>query len=265
MAKVLIAFTVLMLASAQLQWGYNKGGDDWTGTCAAGLAQSPVNITDADDAPDHYGDLKFNYEAVEAGHYVSGFNFAYLVGGLNGELTAPVANTTEEKKTFFAQGILVHSPSEHRRNGKQYDLELQIFHTLSQNDTYPYTGETASIAVLIKEGDHNKFLQQIIDANVTIDLNDLFKDGKIDEYYAYEGSFTVPPCAEKVNWYIWDNIKHASKEQIKFFTSHFQDNSDFANGHGNNRNAQDLGTRDLYHYSDFAAQIVAMLFLSIFA
>lgn len=155
MAKVLIAFTILALASAQLSWGYHKGGDDWTGTCAAGLLQSPINITNADDAPDYYGDLKFNYTAIEAGSYVTGFNFAYLVGGLKGKLTAPLNKTNTE---FHAQGILVHSPSEHRRNGKQYDLELQIFHTLTPNETYPYTGETASLAVLIKEGDHNDFL-----------------------------------------------------------------------------------------------------------
>ena len=269
MAKVLVAFTVLFLASAQLQWGYNKGGDDWTGTCASGASQSPVDLSDAKDSPDWFGDLKFNYTSVEAGHYVSGFNFAYLVGGLKGTLTAPSLNKTEAKthatQDFYAQGLLVHSPSEHKRNGKQYDLELQIFHTQTANDTFPYTGETASIGVLIKEGNHNKFLQQIIDANATINLNDLFEDDTLDEFFAYEGSFTVPPCTEKVNWYIWDNIKHASKEQIKFFSSHWDDNKDFANGRGNNRNTEKLGSRDLYHHTDFAAQIAVMLLFSIFA
>ena len=87
---------------------------------------------------------------MHAGHYVSGFGVVYIIGGLQGTLTASLDAANVSEKDFFSQGILVHSPSEHTRNGQHYDLELQIFHTTNEDDTFPYSDDAANISFLFK-------------------------------------------------------------------------------------------------------------------
>jgi carbonic anhydrase len=94
---------------------------------------------------------------------------------------------------FNVVNVDVASPSEHKIEGEQFQLEMTL-----QHETYPEnvneTAHYASISVLFREGDENEFLAKFINGTETLNFHDLFDGKKIDDYYAYEGSMTSPPC-----------------------------------------------------------------------
>jgi carbonic anhydrase len=46
--------------------------------------------------------------------------------------------------------------------------------------------------------------------------------------FHYEGSLTVPPCTENVEWNIYDDPQPISKEQLSMFTNKWAHNKDLA-------------------------------------
>ena len=55
-------------------------------------------------------------------------------------------------------------------------------------------------------------------------------------YYAYDGSFTTPPCTEKVKWVVLTTPVSLSKQQIERFRAVIK---------GNNRPVQPLNGRQV--------------------
>ena len=53
--------------------------------------------------------------------------------------------------------------------------------------------------------------------------------------YHYEGSLTVPPCTENVEWNIIDDPQPISEAQLAYFNNKWSNNMTFAAGRGNNR------------------------------
>jgi carbonic anhydrase len=111
--------------------------------------------------------------------------------------------------TFNAKTMSFHAPSEHTIEGEHFDLELQIFHRLSTNESYPRN--TAIVSALFREGEPNEFLDGIVTDRGSIDLMHLFDTPTIDTFFAYSGSLTTPPCTENVNWYIHGTVFEASE------------------------------------------------------
>jgi carbonic anhydrase len=71
----------------------------------------------------------------------------------------------------------------------------------------------------------------------------------LTKIFHYEGSLTVPPCSENVEWNIINDPQPISKEQLAMFTRKWSNNHEFAKGRGNNRKTQLLHGRKIYYLS----------------
>jgi carbonic anhydrase len=267
------SFTLLFLAMtafAQLDdvapFNYTKHGADWTGECATGKLQSPIEICEPEKAPKAWGELVLDYKV--ATNYTSGFfGQGYFFNKIEGSFEAQVigSNNTE---TFYVYNVDVSSPSEHKIEGEQFQLEFEFQHRTKPanvNDTIHLAG----ISVLFREGEENEFLAKFIDGTEPIDFTELFGGKKIDDYYAYHGSESSPPCLENVNWYILAEIQEASAAQLEYFKKHWEMDPNFAGGNGNNREIQPTNNRTVYHFHDnFGGMIFAsfgLFVLSLFS
>ena len=122
-------------------------------------------------------------------------------------------------QTYALVQFHMHSPSEHRIEGKAFPLEVYFVH---ENER----GELAVVAVLFREGPHHRGLATIearaslqagkrhpIDTPIA-DL-DIVPEGRA--HYRYSGSLTTPPCTEGVMWLILKETGSVSKEQVATF------------------------------------------------
>mmetsp|Transcript_29396 Transcript_29396/g.29131 ORF Transcript_29396/g.29131 Transcript_29396/m.29131 type:complete len:215 (+) Transcript_29396:170-814(+) len=176
----------------------------------------------------------------------------------NYKLSGNFLNMTEKYGTLETHGKSIgfhfHSPSEHLINHKQFDLEMHIVMTDDEDGIIYYV-----LGLLFQvNGNTNKFINSVIDAYTsptTIKLSDAF-DGvtQINNFYHYQGSLTTPPCSEIVNWFIWPKLLDLDSTQLSWFSKFWAENKEFANGHGNNRNTQELNGRVIYFFDGIDAQ-----------
>ena len=223
------------LAAGTVEWGYHGdvGPENWGfllddnghvafPTCAVGEAQSPVDIrgfSETDDGPL----IRFDYGEVPLtvrnnGHTIQ---VDYQPGSairISGD-------------TFNLLQFHFHTPSEHEILGLAAPMELHLVHSRSVGDNV----ELAVVGVMIEQGDHNAALQRIWDvmpaeegvievAGATIDADALLP-GDTEEYYAYSGSLTTPPCTEDVRWHVLEDTIEASAAQIAEFQAIFDMNA----------------------------------------
>ena len=261
MSVVLIALALLLAPALSDDVSYAQNGADWTGTCATGTAQSPINVGDHTevDASDGYAPLVISYFSLT--------NFSKQVEGRNFKITGNFGSMTavdvskSNNNTYSVTGFNFHAPSEHTLDGHQYALEMHVKNQLvSPSTTDPYN--LAYVIVFFEEGPENSFLSAVLAATpASIDLNSLLGSNLISNYYMYKGSSTSPPCAENVNVYIYGEVLTASVAQIKVFNDLWESNPNFANGRGNNRALKSLNGRTLLHYDDSAVANTVLGFL----
>lgn len=121
-----------------------------------------------------------------------------------------------------------HTPSEHKLNGKDAEMEIHFVHQ-------DKAGNYAVLAVLMHAGNENKALKSLFDnlpkedhtnhnvKGVFIDPKDILP--KNLNYYSYFGSLTTPPCDEKVHWYLLKSPIEVSPAQIQKFKDIYSHNS----------------------------------------
>jgi carbonic anhydrase len=151
-------------------------------------------------------------------------------------------NSAIKKVYFFA-------PAQHYLNNRKYSMEVTILMADTPNDYY-----AVALTLLFRTGSSNPFFDYIISylsksTNPKVNLDSLIPNS-IQNFYTYEGSLPVPPCNEKMKWYIYPSVQTLSSSQLSFFTKHWAGNVTFAGGRGNARLVQSLNGRDiLYHRS----------------
>ena len=214
-------------AHAAAHWSYvgEAGPEHWGSedpafaTCGVGKRQSPINIerTVVKDLPE----LKFEYrdsplKVTDTGHSIQ-VNAATGSGGL----------TVGNDHYDFVQ-VHFHEPSEERVHGKRYSMVAHIVHKNAK-------GELAVVAVLIRTGRTNEFLQPIFDnfppqgtaetdvAGKTFNVGRLLPEHH--GYYTFDGSLTTPPCSENVRWFVLKTPVEVSEAQLKAFKARYTHNS----------------------------------------
>ena len=217
-----ILFSGFALASGgKAHWGYegHEGPTNWGdlshdyAMCKSGKSQSPIDITSS--AAAKLADIKFSYKAtpidvVNNGHTIQ-VNYAkgstLNVGG----------------KTYKLLQFHFHSPSEHKVNGKPYDMVAHLVHQAAD-------GQLGVVGVMMTVGKANPVIGSIWSnmpktageqntVKDTVNVADLLPANH--SYFNYSGSLTTPPCSEGVNWMVMQTPIDVSAEQVAGFTSIF--------------------------------------------
>ncbi|MEA5098175.1 MAG: carbonic anhydrase family protein [Burkholderiaceae bacterium] len=207
-------------------WGYDakNGPAQWGdlkaeyAACKSGKAQSPIDI--AGTVPADLEAIKFDYRAtplklIDNGHTIQA---NYGKG----------SSITVNGKRYDLIQVHFHQPSEEKVDGQAYPMDAHLVHK-SQD------GELAVVAVLMKEGKENLFLQTLWEntpkkqgkeaaiKDTWIHLANLLP--KTRSYYAFAGSLTTPPCSEGVSWMVMTTPVEMSKQQIKAFGKYYSHNA----------------------------------------
>lgn len=114
-----------------------------------------------------------------------------------------------------------HTLSEHAVRGERSAMEM---HAVFRDGTQT---KLAVIGQFFEIGDHNDFLQTLIDAGLPEKKGDSSHSGdsinltdgleNTSRYYTYLGSLTTPPCSEIVNWVVLREEAEMSEAQFKTF------------------------------------------------
>lgn len=248
-------------------WDYHaeSPGSDWTGTCADGVSQSPIDIAASDfEAGEDTRRLVTNYNPVgelsvkHTGHGIQ-------VDGNFGYAFFQQKDIDGEDVIYNAVQFHFHFPSEHTIDGVNAAGELHIVHARCDFTDTCMNGEDFGddaysllvVGVLIAEGDESEFLNSLnwgdlpedadadhIPITGTVDtrgfLGGEYNGSVLTNFARYEGSLTTPPCTEAVHWFVLDpatTTLTASADQITAF-----ENVQSAN----NRATQPLGDRHVY-------------------
>ena len=214
-------------------WG--ELSEQWD-TCAAGLKQSPIDITNVREA-ENLSPIKFNWKPTP------------LTIKNNGH-TLQV--NYESGSTMTVKGVIYkllqfhfHTLSEHTIEGVRQPMEVHFVHVDDQ-------GVLAVVGVMLKDGGENSLLQSIL-VNAPATESEVVVNGAMIDataflpvdrtYYKYSGSLTTPPCSEGVRWHILKGTIDVSYEQVVEF-GHFV--TDHESGYvGNARPLQNIYNRKI--------------------
>jgi carbonic anhydrase len=122
-----------------------------------------------------------------------------------------------------------HHPSEHPVKGKLSDMEVDLLHRSDD-------GKEAIVAVRLNEdrGNPNALLATLWDhlpktAGSSAKVPDMLSAGGLlpgdRGYWTYVGSELTPPCAEGVQWFVFEEDLSISRGQLHDFVSLFKMNT----------------------------------------
>ncbi len=215
-----------MAFAAGDKWSYSgsTGPEHWASEnegyalCSHGKSQSPVDIekTTKQDLPR----LEFEYEptALRVTDTGRSIQVNYQPGS---------ALTVGGERYALVQ-FHFHKPSEEKLHGRAFAMVVHLVH---RNDK----GELAVVAVLLRPGSTNAFLQPIFDnfpapgitesadAGQTLNAAELLPANQ--GYFSFEGSLTMPPCSEHVRWFVLKTPVELSSAQIQKFAARYPRNA----------------------------------------
>jgi carbonic anhydrase len=232
-----------------LDFDYVHHGEDWQfGECSSRDRQSPVDFggnapwerscTPATPCNPFY----FDYATVDEFLYQNnGHSIAMDVGGKGiGGIVYDMA-LPSSAGFYNLLNVNFHTQSEHTYRGERLPMEAHFTHKLAGGSSL------LVVAVPIVEGAPG-LLEAFADAPMAFQRNmrrkspDLNKFLQGGTYFAYDGSMTVPPCAEMVTWLVRREPLTASKTVIESITKGIMAGT---SGFGNFRAALPLGDREV--------------------
>jgi carbonic anhydrase len=182
----------------------------WT-TCGTGEEQSPIDLRRGPGRRQRLGRLPVEY-GPSAGEI---FNNGHTIEvETEGENVLELDHVRYELVQFH-----FHTPSEHRVEGRGYDMELHLVHRSAQ-------GGLAVVSVFLSRGATSGALAPIFeslpdDVGVHHPLDEEFDPGtflprsRVSTRYA--GSLTTPPCSEGVRWIVLAEPVTISDEHMALF------------------------------------------------
>ncbi len=215
---------------------------------------------EGDVGPSHWGTLDPRYALADSGQSQSpidipstasatapAFAIEYTPSRINLVYNGHTVEEKEEGGSFLTlqdtryelAQFHFHSPSEHTVDGAHAAMEMHLVHKSAAQ-------EVAVVGVLIEPSDADnpafsgvwEYLPS--DSNrtraseLTIDPAAMLPQDRAA--YAYEGSFTTPPCTEGVDWVVFKEPVRLSQAQIDQFRAILM---------GNNRPTQPLRGREV--------------------
>jgi carbonic anhydrase len=271
------------------KWDYLNKGGDWECTCKEGKEQSPIDLPPKDTAIQSPLKPMFQYEIIGVNATDSTLDglldqgmpikIRYEKGAIR--LFHPNLGkiVTLDGGVYVAEEISFHTPSEHKINGKQYDMEMQIVHF---GRTKGDIAKQIILSFLFKmvPGVYNKLIDRLdffnlpnqveTAAEVTQDfyIPTVFFNSDDDDivsmqpfsFYTYEGSLTMPPCTERTTHYVAAEPIPLSNTVITLFkealkkpdtNDEYDPNQIVLNDEGvgeNNREIQPLNGRNVFVY-----------------
>jgi len=217
-SNIAACFAMLLALPAQagegsVHWDYTGelGPEHWGDLspnfvqCKVGLNQSPINIVDTLDADLPTLELDYNTSTVDL-----------VNNGHTAQANVEPGNYLRVgREVFELIQFHVHTPSEHRINGKSFLMETHYVH---RNER----GELAVLALLHDEGPRSEALDSFErEIPEEIDKPVAYRESvagipiiRVDKaYYRYNGSLTTPPCSEGVRWYVLKQSSPVSLDQ----------------------------------------------------
>ena len=246
---------------SQSNYNYIQGGEDWPELCQNNNTQSPVNIIDS--ITTIYNSVFFHLSDIEI-HIAQYNNKDPNQYTLDGYFARSFFIDQLKRPYYYNMTtIYVHSPSEHKINDKEFDLEIQFggqyinginnnynqhqisfFFNTNKTQVTPNNLFHSSKQPSNSTDYRNLFIDQLISLesyNTELYVNKIFSEDLTNfKFYVYEGSLTKPPCTESVLWFIVNTPFQIGIDQLNYFKDKWQNNKEFANGRGNNRKVKDF-------------------------
>lgn len=261
-------------------WNYKTKGSEWECDCSEGKTQSPIDIKTNTVVRSpvkpvfKYQEIEYSSESAEANPikleykdnaikilYENGFGKVVTLDG----------------NVYKAQEIIFHTPSQHKIDGKDYPMEMEIVHI---GESAGAIAQHLVLSVLFesKAGIYNKFLDEVDLFNLpnpmfpkrtvknNINLNSILYNIDSNEYpiwkpfslYTYEGSLSAPPCTEKTIYYVKSTPIQIGNTTLQLFKEAIKI-PDLMDEQGNvvinsaeptnNREVQPLNGRKIYLYN----------------
>ena len=210
-------------------WNYNQNGGDWECDCAEGMEQSPINIETKKAIKSPVSPV-FSYHEVEVKKTINSDD-----GQLKSHTYVKMENldhmitihagfgsvVTLDGTTYNASKLVFHTPSEHKLDGKQYPMEMQIIHHGASAGALTKSVVLSFLFTKVP-GVYNKFLDDLDFFSLPSPIkkekkleSDLFipkifynSDNeeapimKKFSFYTYQGSLTSPPCTQGTIHYV---------------------------------------------------------------
>ncbi len=201
--------------------------------CNTGTRQSPVDI--AGIQKPQSAKIQLNYNSASASIQDTGKAIRII--------PANAGALVLDGHAYTLKYIEFHSPSEHAVNGHRATMESQFVHEDAK-------GNIVVVAVLYDVGVADPMLASLwtylpSDPGQPVPLPDLLINAQdllpsTDDFYAYSGSLTTPPCTEGVTWMVYSSPLSVSAEQADAFARVIGANA---------RPLQDRHERDFVHIS----------------
>lgn len=285
--KVLDPVILIPLPSEECNegWGYKVKGTDWECECKDGKTQSPIDINTNLVSRNKikpvfkYSELVVNLKDGEASPY----KIEYDKGALKIKNFNAGKVITLDGNVFAAKEIIFHTPSQHKIDGRNYDMEVEIIH---EGETPDVVANHLVLNILFekKPGVYNKFLDQLDffnlpnpmfkqkDVKNSLNLNTILYNLDDPEYplwkdfslFTYEGSLTKPPCTERTIQYVMAKPMYVGNTTIELFKEGIRvpDTMDESGNvvinssqPENYRDIQPLNGRKVYYY-DYVEQVI---------
>ncbi|ESQ80477.1 carbonic anhydrase [Asticcacaulis sp. YBE204] len=209
-----------------------------TGHGGAQMAQIAHWSYEGDDGPSHWNQLGGDNTTCASGHRQSPINLSGMAGAKTVNMTLDYTSSAAKIQNLGhvvqvsptdGGGVIMdnvrykliqfhfHTPSEHTIDGHRAAIEAHFVH---KNDK----GELLVIGVLSDVGVADPMLAPIwtylptdpgpaaVIPDVLINARDLMP--ATEEFYAYSGSLTTPPCSENVTWLVYASPLSISAEQV---------------------------------------------------
>ncbi len=211
--------TVAAEAGHHAHWSYSgaEGPTHWAdldpayAACAAGFAQSPVDVSGALDAT--LPPLVIDYQGLGQDVVNNGHTIQVNV--------APGSTLTLDGRTFTLKQFHFHTPSEDKMNGESFAMEGHLVHADPE-------GHLAVISVLYRLGAENPVIAQVWNAMPERTDTPAAPPAPIDPaallptdkgYFRFDGSLTTPPCTEGVRWIVLKAPMTVSQSQVDRLTA----------------------------------------------